>query len=95
MPKTFQRVPRRRYHICGAAGTIEWDLQDKAVRLHLPGEPDAEIVPTPEDLNDMYVAQAQWTLDALKAGDPPVTGIDQALAVLRLQMQWRTRTINA
>lgn len=85
----IQRIPRRRYHISGDAGTIEWDLQDRAVRLHLPGRPDAEVVSLPEEINDMYVAQAAHILEALRTGAPPVTGIDQALSVLRLQMQWR------
>jgi predicted dehydrogenase len=85
----IQRVPRRRYHISGDGGTMEWDLQDQRLRLHLPGKPDAEIVETDEDLNDMYVAQAARVLDDLRTGGAPLTGIDQALSVLRLQMRWR------
>ena len=57
--------------------------------MNLPGKPDAEIVETGEDLNDMYVAQAARVLDDLRTGGAPLTGIDQALAVLRLQMRWR------
>ncbi len=88
----IQRIPRRRYHISGDGGTIEWDLQDGAVRLHLPGQPDAETADASEDLNDMYAAQAARVLADIAAGAPPVTGIDQALAVLRLQMDWRGGT---
>lgn len=85
----IQRIPRRRYHVSGDGGTIEWDLQDGHVRLHLPGRPDAEAVAAPEDLNDMYLAQAARVLADVRDGGRPETGVDQALHVLRLQMDWR------
>jgi predicted dehydrogenase len=85
----IQRVPRRRYAIAGDGGSIDWDLQDEAVRLHLPGEQNAIVIAAAEDLNDMYVAQAARVLDDLKTGGEPMTGVDQALHVLRLQMDWR------
>jgi predicted dehydrogenase len=86
----IQRIPRRRYLLSGDEGTIEWDLQDGAARLRLPGRPDAETVDAGEALNAMYLRQARHVLDALDSGAPPMTGIDQALSVLALQAAWRT-----
>src|SRR5690606_29959917 len=59
----IQRVPRRRYAIAGDRGSIDWDLQGEAVRLHLPGKQNATVVAATEDLNDMYTAQAARVLE--------------------------------
>jgi len=85
----IQRVGRRRYHISGDKGTIEWDISIGNVILSLPKEPEAEIFKAQvEDLNEMYLEQTRHVLNALKTGQPPMTPISHMLDVLELQTKW-------
>lgn len=89
----IQRTPRRRYHLSGDAGTIEWDFHAGELTVCRPGERFTERhdVRLP-DVNEMYVAQARHVLDDLRLGRAPVTGVAHALDVLRLQTAWRAET---
>jgi predicted dehydrogenase len=92
----IQRFPRRRYHISGSEGTIEWDYADGHVRLHKPGEPDAECIDARlSDNNEMYLVQAQWVLEDLKTGRMPVTPVSAMLRVLDLQIRWHEQILNS
>lgn len=85
-----QRTPRRRYLLAGSNGTIEWDFHQGEVTLCRSGarfgeRHDVRLA----DVNEMYVAQARRVLADIRERRPAVTGIDQALHVLRLQAAWR------
>lgn len=87
----IQRTPRRRYLLAGSQGTIEWDFHQGEVTLCRSGarfgeRHDVRLA----DANDMYVAQARRVLEDVREGRPAITGIDQAMQVLRLQAAWRT-----
>ena len=89
----IQRTPRRRYHISGDAGTLEWDFHAGEVTVCRPGvrfadRHDVRLA----DVNDMYVAQARHVLEDIRLGRPPVTDVDHALDVLRLQTAWRAES---
>lgn len=92
----IQRVPRRRYHISGSEGTLEWDHADGHVVLHLPGQRDAERADMRlADINDMYVAQAQRVLDDIHQGGRPETPVSSMLRVLDLQTRWHAQRLEA
>lgn len=85
----IQRVPRRRYHISGSKGTLEWDHTDGHLLLHLPGQRDAEQLDMRlADINDMYVAQASRVLEDVRQGGKPETPVSSMLRVLDLQTSW-------
>lgn len=90
----IQRCRRRRYHISGDRGTIEWDFQTGLVQLFQPGdEPGAIYDETVFDLNQMYLDQMHHVLDAVKSEDrskgEPVTSIDTMISIMQLQLQWK------
>jgi predicted dehydrogenase len=85
-----QRTPRRRYLLAGDAGTIEWDYHAGEVTLCRPEKRFAERFEVHlADVNEMYVAQARQVLSDVQTGRAAVTGIEQALEVLRLQVAWK------
>lgn len=84
----LQRVPQRRYLIAGERGTVEWERNGPVVLRRPAAEPETFAAETP-DINAMYEAQAARVLDDVRTGAAPLTGVDQALAVLRLQHAWR------
>lgn len=88
-----QRTPRRRYLLAGDGGTIEWDFHVGEVTVCRPGQRFSERHRAHlDDINDMYVAQASHVLEDVREGRSAVTGIDQALNVLRIQSAWRDET---
>jgi len=85
----IQRVGRRRYHISGSEGAMEWDLSTNRLVFSHSGAPEAEVIDTcVEDLNEMYVAQSRRILDDLRTGNTPVTSLADMLEVLTLQDAW-------
>jgi predicted dehydrogenase len=92
----IQRVPRRRYHISGSKGTIEWDNNTGVVALAKAGTPEAERVDARlADINDMYVAQAKRVLSDIAVGGTPVTSVDAMLNVLELQTRWHSQELTS
>lgn len=84
----IQREYRRRYHICGDGGTLEWDMASGQVRLFDARSKTAETFDcTPPDINDMYVAQARHVLAGARGGASPVTDLAAAEAVLKVLLQ--------
>jgi predicted dehydrogenase len=86
----IQRTPRRRYLLAGSAGTIEWDFHAGELTLCRPAKRfDERHRVHLADINDMYLNQARHVLEDIRLGRSAVTGIEQALDVLRLQTAWR------
>lgn len=89
----IQRTSRRRYHLSGEGGTIEWDFHAEEITLCTPGARMSKRWAVGlANINDMYVAQARQVLDDIRVGRPSVTGIRHALEVLRIQEAWRAET---
>ncbi len=83
----IQRDYRRRYHICGELGTIEWDMRSETVTCYRADSGKAEKIQTPMgDINDMYVAQLRHVLDGIADGLPPVTPVSAAARILEVQI---------
>ena len=88
----IQREYRRRYHISGDAGTIEWDVRSGVVNCYRAETGRTETIETPlGDVNDMYVAQMQHVLDGVRGGVAPVTPVAVAAKVLAMQIALRDR----
>ena len=86
----IQRETRRRYHLTGAEGTIEWDLQTGTVNLYRAAEKRTHSIDCrTDDFNEMYVEQMRHVLDGVRSGVPPVTPLSHAAAVLDLQLALR------
>ena len=86
----IQRVPRRRYNICGRDGTLEWELgeplklykADQGEWVDIPGTLEA-------DYNKMYLLQMQNVLSGVRNGGVPVTSLEHAENVLSTQLNLR------
>lgn len=86
----IQRESRRRYHLTGAEGTIEWDLQAASVNLYCAAEKRTHSIDCrTDDFNEMYVEQMRHVLDGVRSGVPPVTPLSHAATVLDLQLALR------
>lgn len=86
----IQREPRRRYHLTGTEGTIEWDLQAAAIRLYTAADKLTQTIDCRiDDLNEMYVAQTRHVLQGVRTGCTPVTPLAHAARVLELQLALR------
>ncbi len=83
----IQRQPRRRYHLTGTGGTIEWDLQAGIVTLYTAADRQTTVIDCrTSDLNEMYVAQMRHVLVGMRDGIAPVTPLAHAAAALDLQL---------
>jgi predicted dehydrogenase len=83
----IQRSSRRRYHLSGDEGTIEWDLKSENVSLFRAATGDTEHFETPlGDVNDMYLEQTRHVLNGLAKSEPPVTPLLQARDTLSAQL---------
>jgi predicted dehydrogenase len=90
----IQREARRRYHLTGTEGTIEWDLQFDRVDVFRAADKRTERLEIPlGDVNEMYVAQVRHVLEAIRQGLPPVTSLDHAMAVLGLQLALKQQPV--
>lgn len=87
----IQRVGRRRYHVSGSEGTMEWDLSTNRLVFSRSGMPEAEVVDTKvDDLNEMYLEQSRRILQDLHDGRAPVTGLADMLEILEMQSAWHS-----
>lgn len=84
----IQRVPRRRYHISGSQGTMEWDFVDGFLTLYRSGQDVERVDVRLPDINDMYLAQAKRVLDDIQNGGHPETPVSAMMRVLNLQVSW-------
>lgn len=81
----IQRDYRRKYHISGDRGTIEWDYTTSMLSVY-----DAEKDTTEQvyvglsDLNEMYIEQAAHILDGVLGKSEAVTSAQAAAEVLRI-----------
>lgn len=83
----IQRSYRRHYHISGDAGTLEWNVKTGEITVYRAHE-DSEICEdVSEDLNKMYIAQAQHVLDGVNGKVEPITPVEHSAKVLKLQMR--------
>jgi predicted dehydrogenase len=89
----IQRDYRRRYHISGDAGTMEWDFKTGRLSLYRVSTGATEVLDVSDEINSMYVRQAQHVLDAAASGAPPVTSVEHAARVLELQLQIRSSRV--
>lgn len=89
----IQREYRRRYHLSGDAGTMEWDFSTGKLTLYRVSTGMSEVIDVSEDLNEMYLRQAKHVLDAIPAGLPPVTPVEHAARVLDLQLRIRSSRV--
>lgn len=88
----IQRTPRRRYHLSGDKGTLEWDYHSEEVTYCEPGHRmEKRWTVAARNVDDMYVSQARRVLDDIRTGSAPMTGIAQALHVLRIQHAWKSQ----
>lgn len=85
----IQRDYRRRYHISGDEGTIEWDFGTGLLTVYSAETGEARVENVHEELNEMYVRQARHVLAGVAGNEDPVTPIRQAISVLDLQLRVR------
>ena len=85
----IQRDYRRRYHISGDEGTIEWDFSTGQLTIYSASAGRATVENVDEDLNEMYVRQARHVLEGIAGHEVPVTPIRHAISVLDLQLRVR------
>jgi predicted dehydrogenase len=85
----IQRDYRRRYHISGDEGTVEWDFSAATLTIYRASTGVRETVDVSEDLNQMYVRQAQHVLEAIASGGAPKTTVAHAARVLDIQLRIR------
>jgi predicted dehydrogenase len=92
----IQRDYRRRYHIAGDGGTIEWDVRGGTVSHYRADTERTETIAAPlGDVNEMYLAQMRHVLDGLRGLCAPVTPVGQAARVLALQLAVKERAAAA
>lgn len=89
----IQRIPRRRYHVSGSEGTMEWDFADGFVTLYRSGRDAERVDARLPDINDMYIAQAQRVLDDIRDGGRPETPVSAMMRVLDLQINWHRQQL--
>ena len=84
----IQRDYRRRYHISGDAGTLEWDYKTGELLHYDATAGSTKIIGVAEDdLNAMYLEQSQHVMDGAKENIMPVTSISTAKEVLKILLE--------
>lgn len=83
----IQRQPRRRYHISGDGGTLEWDMLEGRVR-HYSSDREApeEFDGSLGNVNDMYLEQMRHVLEGIAMSHSPETPLDHAARAMDLQL---------
>lgn len=89
----IQRDYRRRYHVSGDQGTVEWDFASGILTSYSAESEHKEVIDVGEDVNLMYLRQAEHVLDGVANGVEPVTSLDQAAHVLDLQLRLRKNRV--
>jgi len=81
----IQREYRRRYHISGDQGTMEWDYTEGTISIYDANTKEARVLDVAvEDLNEMYLEQARHIIVGVLDGVPPVTSVTTAQQVLEI-----------
>jgi len=85
----IQRDYRRRYHVSGPSGSIDWDFGSGVVTVYRAGDEGGEgrretIDCALSDLNEMYISQSSHVIAGVRGDEPPVTSVAQAAEVLKL-----------
>jgi predicted dehydrogenase len=89
----IQRDYRRRYHISGDGGTMEWDYTTGRIDIFRAGSGERQVLDVREDINTMYLRQAQHVLDGVTSRIDPVTPVEHAQRVLELQSKIRSTRV--
>jgi predicted dehydrogenase len=89
----IQREYRRRYHISGDKGTVEWDFTTGTLAIYDARSQKKEIMDVAEDVNEMYVRQTRHIVESIAAGGPPMTPVAHAARVLELQLGIRSARV--
>ncbi len=81
----IQREYRRRYHIAGDQGTLEWDYTKGSINLFDANTEESQVLDVSgDDLNEMYVEQSRHILEGVLEGVAPITSAASALQVLKI-----------
>jgi predicted dehydrogenase len=84
----IQREYRRSYHVCGDAGTLEWNYRTNQIRLYRAANQSVETFDVGlTDINEMYLAQARHLIAGMGGTETPVTSIRQAEAVIDILLR--------
>ena len=66
----FSQPARDNLVVVGVKGSVFWDIGTDEVTLRVPREEINEVFPAGEDRNQMYIAQSQAFLEAVRIGRP-------------------------
>lgn len=81
----IQRDYRRRYHLSGDKGTLEWDYTTNLITLYIADTKETKTIDVSlNDVNDMYIEQAKHIINGVKGNEEPVTSVYKAKSVLSL-----------
>lgn len=81
----IQREYRRRYHISGDKGTMEWDYSKGELYLYDSVSDSSQLFDVShKDINEMYIKQAEHVLTGVLEGHQPVTSASTAAEVLKI-----------
>ena len=84
----IQREYRRRLHVSGSLGTMEWDFSTGKIVLYKAEDKSHDILSVHlDDLNEMYIEQARHILRGVTEGIEPVTPLSSASDVLKILLK--------
>jgi len=83
----IQRFYRRRYHISGENGTLEWDYTSGNIILSRVGYDEEVINVKMDDINNMYLLQSQHIINGVLGKEQPVTSLEDASQVLEVLLK--------
>jgi predicted dehydrogenase len=89
----IQRDYRRRYHVSGDAGTMEWDFSAGTLTVYRASDGARDVIDVKEDLNEMYVRQSRHVLESIASGGAPATPVAHASRVLDIQLRIRANRV--
>ncbi|MDG2240298.1 MAG: Gfo/Idh/MocA family oxidoreductase [Longimicrobiales bacterium] len=89
----IQRAYRRRYHISGDSGTIEWDFAKGLLDFYSIESDETVTFDVSEEVNEMYLRQMEHVLEGTRTDIAPMTSLDQAAHVLDLQIRLRKNRV--
>jgi len=87
----MQQDYRRGCQIAGTRGTIYWDFAERRVWTHDESGQLDRSIPEPDrwDVNQMYVDEMAYFLEAVRLRQPAMNPISEALATLTLALEAR------
>jgi len=84
----IQRSYRRRYHISGNKGTLEWDYLDGKIKHYDADKKKTNTIDVQmKDLNEMYLLQTKHIIKGVQGIEKPVTSIEDAVRVMDILLQ--------